>query len=204
MTPLELIDKVRLIQARDEPEQASFAVLSETLSAFVREPANRRMEFPRATTGLYTRLLLNDPSDPFQIVLVLWGPGSESPIHDHSSTIGAVGALAGMTYETKYEISVRDGAEWLREGQTIRLVDGRITPILPDEANQLHAMVNPRQHWAGTVHVYLTPITEFFIYHRGSDGRFQRERRQLWFDGDNAWRFWKSGAVTGTWVPDRS
>jgi hypothetical protein len=74
----------------------------------------------------------------------------------------------------------------------------------PDEANQLHAMVNPRQHWAGTVHIYLTPITEFFIYHRGSDGRFQRERRQLWFDGDNAWRSWKSGAVTGTSVPERS
>jgi predicted metal-dependent enzyme (double-stranded beta helix superfamily) len=103
MNTQQLIHAVRRIKRAELAPHPSIKHLTSVLRAFVGNPANRQaLDFGQVSQGLYTRLLLNSFEDDFQIVVVLWGPGSRSPIHDHEGTVGAVAALAGVTQETKY------------------------------------------------------------------------------------------------------
>ncbi|HEX6292801.1 MAG TPA: cysteine dioxygenase family protein [Herpetosiphonaceae bacterium] len=201
MTPLELIRAIRDTKARAGSQAESLAVLSQALVAFVSEPANQHVNFATTTTGLYTRILLNAFEDDFQIVVVLWGPHSRSPIHDHSGTVGAVAALVGSTKETKYQVMhTKSGTAYLKKLKTTSLSGNQVTPILPDEATQLHDMVNDTDEWAATVHTYLTPVNQFYIYEPQQDGSFEMITKDLWFDVDNAWKSWYSPAVPASEV----
>lgn len=197
MNTQQLIRTVRQIKQEKLTQTQSIRRLTRVLRAFVGNPANRQaLNFAQVSQGLYTRLLLNAFDDDFQIVVVLWGPGSRSPIHDHEETVGAVAALAGATQETKYyRLSHFGNQVELLPGKTMTLRKSAITPILPDEATQLHAMTNATNEWAATVHVYLTPVMNFHIYELQGEEIYQMVERRLWFDADNAWRQWE--AVNG-------
>jgi predicted metal-dependent enzyme (double-stranded beta helix superfamily) len=187
-----LIDAVRHVK---QQQQKSLTGLTAALTAFVTDPANRPVELPSLTSGLYTRILLNAPNDDYQIVVVSWSPGGRSPIHDHDETAGAVAALVGTTLETKHQIVCRSESKVeLAALDTIRLTGQTITPILPDETTQLHDMVNDTDEWSATVHVYLTAIHEFRIYAPDPDGSFSVQPRTLWFDAVDAGRHWPTRA----------
>ena len=189
MDAQQLICTVRDIKRRQLPQQSQITLLSDALQAFVRNPLNRRsLPFGQVSSGLYTRLLLSSFADDFQIVVVLWGAGSRSPIHDHRDTVGAVAALSGATHETKYQRHGQPGdTVRLTQGDTIELRQDTVSPILPDESTQLHAMANRSAEWAATVHVYLTPVMDFHVYEPLGDDRYERVGKRLWFDAENAW-----------------
>jgi predicted metal-dependent enzyme (double-stranded beta helix superfamily) len=192
MNTQQLIQAVRQIKREKLSQTQSITRLSSVLRAFVRNPTNRQaLNFGQVSQGLYTRLLLNSFDDDFQIVAVLWGLGSRSPIHDHEGTVGAVAALVGATKETKYHLLSQHGDQVeLHEGETITLSATTVTPILPDEMTQLHAMTNATNVWAATVHVYLSPVMNFHIYEPQREDIYQMVDRRLWFDADNARRRW--------------
>lgn len=48
-------------------------------------------------------LLYADPDDRFSIVSFVWGPGQQTPIHDHT-VWGVIGMLRGVEYAQSYEI----------------------------------------------------------------------------------------------------
>ncbi|TYB49020.1 cysteine dioxygenase [Actinomadura chibensis] len=191
MNAAELILEIRELKREACPPHRSIERLDGMLTEFVRSGAEGpRPDFTRATRGLYTRLLLNSMKDDFQVVLVLWGPGSRSPIHDHSGTVGMVAAYTGVTRETKYTEGATGpgGCVQLERGGTTVLRGGATTPILPSDGMRLHDMANETAGWSATVHVYLTPILDFHIYEPSTSGYFRREPRELWFDAENAWR----------------
>jgi len=191
VNPPQLIEAVRQVKSRDLAAPQALAEISAALAAFVGDARNQPAALPDTTRGLYTRILLNSPYDDFQIVVVVWGPHSGSPVHDHSDTVGAVAALRGATRETKYELAQRDGDRaQLRRSTVVQLVDGFVTPILPDEALQIHDMVNDTGDWTATVHVYLTPIDHFRTYEPESADWFRAQPRELWFDVEDGWRRW--------------
>lgn len=201
MNARDLIESVRHLKAaaRTMPHRAVFTSLSELLSAFLSEDANRRLPRLRESSDLYVRLLLTSLDEDFQIVVVLWGPGSASPIHDHNGTVGAVSALVGETEETKYEVqSYAGGGTELRRGDTLVLRPTTITPILPNDATQLHDMRNVScREWSATIHVYIDAIKQYGVYHQQPNGRYVRELRNLWFDADEAWTLWAPATGTG-------
>jgi len=146
--------------------------------------------------GLYARYLMSQPEDDFQIVLAMWPPGSSSPIHSHDDVTGAVTCCLGAPLENKYRI-ITEGAEGhsrLERVSSIELGVGEVTPIFPDEDHQLHDMVNPRQTWAATLHVYFRPFKNYNLYIPDTKVPTQGNRRrssrtdtiriptQLWFD----------------------
>ncbi|BCJ62513.1 cysteine dioxygenase [Micromonospora endophytica] len=194
MNPAELIAGVAATKRRGLPAQESMVALSSVLTEFVTDPANRQVVLPRSTRGLYTRMLLNAPDDDFQIVVVSWSPHSASPIHDHSGTIGAVAALTGTTIERKHRIvQSGGGVVRLQQRDVLRLSGRTVTPILPEEDFQLHDMANTTDEWAATVHVYLTPVNDFFIYEPRPDGTYRMQPRRLWFDLQDARHLWDKG-----------
>ncbi|MGW1835087.1 cysteine dioxygenase [Streptomyces sp. BBFR2] len=157
--------------------------LSRALAAFTTSSANQRFAEEYRPSGNYTRLLLNSPRDAYQVVLVFWGPGQGSPVHDHDDTTGVVSALTGETREIKYALTPRgEGRVGLTVASEFALVPGRVSPILPERDKQLHLMVNEQDHWSATVHVYLTAIHRYRQYTVAPDGTYRPSETELWFD----------------------
>ncbi|WP_055554969.1 cysteine dioxygenase family protein [Streptomyces sp. NBRC 110028] len=180
-----LIDAVARIksQADELTQQQIVDSLSRTLAEFTTSAENQVFAEAYSPSGNYTRLLLNDPQEPYQIVLVFWGPGRGSPIHDHDDTIGAVSALTGTAKEIKYIVTRCAGEQVkLTQGDEFTIAPGRVTPILPEDDKQLHLMVNEETRWAATVHVYLTAIHRYRQYEPAPDGLFRTAEISLWFD----------------------
>lgn len=176
----QLVARVAKLAERSDPDLAALEAVLVDFAARGRVPGPETWP---DTTGRYTRVLLNDPEDRFQIVVVFWPPGSRSAIHDHAETHGAVMCLFGEVRETKYarrELGKsRVALEAVADGP---LRVGEFSPITPEDGAQLHDMVNASQAWAATIHVYLRAIDRFGVYRATDGGSFVREGRSLWFD----------------------
>lgn len=159
----------------------------------------------RASYGRYPRILLNDPSDAFQLILVLWPPGGRSAIHDHDESLGGVVALWGELVETKYTARREgDGSVELRASDRRALRRGDFTPILPEDGLQLHDMANEGLEWGATVHVYLRSIADYHSYSPAGPGH-REHAHSFWFDyedGAATWDEWvRDGAGSSEPVP---
>ena len=182
---IEEVDLTRITATRLNNGQLTER-LSETLGAFTGTAENQDFAAQFSPTGNYMRLLLNSPEDEFQIVLVFWGPGQGSPVHDHDGTVGVVSALTGQVNEIKYQISGRDqSGVTLKEESKFTICPRKITTILPEEGKQLHLMANETQQWAATVHVYLTAINSYRVYERQHGDLYRPVDTELWFDRVN-------------------
>ncbi|MFE7131823.1 cysteine dioxygenase [Streptomyces sp. NPDC057638] len=181
-------------QAGELTPQQIIDRLSHALTEFTTSARNQDFAAAYQPSGNYTRLLLNSPDDPYQVVLVFWAPGMGSPIHDHADTIGAVSALAGETKEIKYGVRTVGEAVELTEVSKFTIAPGRIAPILPENDQQLHLMVNEAPHWAATVHVYLTAIHRYRQYEAVPGGAFRTAETSLWFDEYAVGRTMPTGA----------
>ncbi|MGH4020182.1 MAG: cysteine dioxygenase [Pseudonocardiaceae bacterium] len=188
MNVYDLTAAVGRIKARSErlPRHRVVDELSDALGSFVSDEDSKTFVEQLSPNGNYTRLLLNSPDDSFQIVLVLWGPGRGSPIHDHDGTVGVVSSIMGTTREIKYEVLQQRGQESvLARGDEILIAPTHVTPIFPEPDTQLHLMINDTSQWTATVHVYLDAIDRYRLYHQQSGNLYRSELTELWFDQVN-------------------
>lgn len=158
--------------------------LREILKQFVACTDTSSIQACFKSQGLYRRQQVSAPQDDFHIVIAIWQPHSSSPIHDHNETTGAVVTLVGETIETKYERVASLGNYCLLKSSETRLLNSTtVSPILPgNEGFQLHAMHNPHNTWAATLHVYLHPLKRFNLYHSQAFGLHTQTSEELWFD----------------------
>ena len=173
----------RIKQACLSPDVA-VGHLSDVLKQFITCTDTSPIKSSLESQGLYRRQRLSAPQDDFHIVVAIWKPNSSSPIHDHDNTTGAVITLVGETIETKYERAASLGNYcFLNSGEPKVLDATAVSPILPGEGGlQLHAMHNPRDHWAATLHVYLHPLKTFNLYHAQACELYTQTPADLWFD----------------------
>ena len=158
--------------------------LSEALEEFVAGADVSSVERCFTSKSLYRRQRLSAPEDDFHIVMAIWRPNSSSPIHYHDETTGVVTTLIGTTIERKYEkVAALGQYHYLEAGPAEVLEAKTISPILPEsEGAQLHAMHNPYDVWAATLHVYLHPLTQFNLYHAQAGELYTQTAEKLWFD----------------------
>jgi len=81
-----------------------------------------------ALTGYQQYLLHADSRERFSVVSFVWGPGQNSPIHDHT-VWGIVGVLRGAEIEQHYA-RTKDG-RLVEEGEPARLTRGEVTAVSP-------------------------------------------------------------------------
>lgn len=196
----ELIDAVaRTRKTTGRTPDQLVGKLSAALAEFTSTTENQSFAARFSPTGNYMRLLLNRPEDEFQIVLVFWGPGKGSPIHDHDGTIGVVSALTSQVKEVKYRVTDRnESGVSLAEHSNFLITPNKITAILPEDDKQLHLMMNDTGSWAATVHVYLTAIHRYRLYEPRDEGRYQPVETDLWFDRINVGREMPKGPPRGS------
>ena len=77
----------------------------------------------------YQQYLLHaDPDDRFSVVSFVWGPGQETPIHDHT-VWGVIGMLRGDELAQGYQIAA-DGVPQAT-GEEVRLQPGDVEFVSP-------------------------------------------------------------------------
>jgi cysteine dioxygenase len=113
----------------------------------------------RFSDAAYTRNIISE--NPFFRLLVLcWGPGQISPIHDHAGSTCAVLVVRGTATETRYTLT----AEGLAR-PTDTLVYGPGT-VFGGQDTDIHALGNCRHDGAGLVslHIYSPPLVHMNLY----------------------------------------
>lgn len=73
-------------------------------------------------------LLYADPDDRFSVVSFVWGPGQETPIHDHT-VWGVIGMLRGAEVTQRYQIAADGSPEPI--GEEIALIPGAVEFVSP-------------------------------------------------------------------------
>jgi predicted metal-dependent enzyme (double-stranded beta helix superfamily) len=94
-------------------------------------------------------LLYCDPRERFCVVSFVWGPGQQTPVHDHM-VWGLVGMLRGSEISTAYTPS----ADSLAQGERTVLVPGQIEPLFPEDGD-IHVVRNAHADQVSiSIHVY--------------------------------------------------
>ena len=98
----------------------------------------------------------------FEILVLCWGEGQESPIHDHAQSICTMVVLEGSAVTTLYKV---EAGTLLEEG-TSALEVGSITTVY---GGDIHKVGNPAGSGQRlmTIHFYLPPIPEMLVWDEG-------------------------------------
>ena len=104
-----------------------------------------------SATGYRQYLLHADSQERFSVVSFVWGPGQQSPIHDHT-VWGIVGVLRGAELEQSYART--PNGRLVEQGQPSRLDEGQVTAVSP-EIGDYHRVSNALSDRPSiSIHVY--------------------------------------------------
>jgi predicted metal-dependent enzyme (double-stranded beta helix superfamily) len=120
------------------------------LTLLLKEPGWLPAAFAAPHPEHYQQYLLwCDPFERFSIVSFVWGPGQQTPIHDHR-TWGVVGQLRGREVSTNY----RRGADGRLTVASVDALEPGQTIAFSPEQGDIHQVVNDGPEVAISVHVY--------------------------------------------------
>ncbi|MNN56425.1 Cysteine dioxygenase type I [compost metagenome] len=85
-------------------------------------------EMAQPHPGYYQQhLLYCDPLDRFSLVSFVWGPGQQTPVHDHT-VWGLIGVLRGAELDQRYR---DDDGHMVPDGEPERLSAGQVAVVSP-------------------------------------------------------------------------
>lgn len=178
----ELIDRLRDAVALGEPAAVTRRVQHdlETLIAAGLD-LGERFRRPRED-GYARRLLHREPDGRFTVVVMTWGPGQGTPLHDHAGIWCVEGVVDGQLEVARYELLATDddGTHHFAErGRTAAGVGACGALIPPFE---YHTLANTRADRAAiTVHVYGGDMDHCSVFEPRPEGGWTRQRKQLSF-----------------------
>ncbi|KAL2912677.1 hypothetical protein HK105_207784 [Polyrhizophydium stewartii] len=114
--------------------------------------------------GRYTRNLVDAGNGRFNLMVLCWGPGQASPIHDHANSHCLVKVLEGAIDETQYEWPEGVAEDDDETAATRSLTVKQRATYTTDEVTYmhdkigLHKVANPRSTGAISLHLYTPPI----------------------------------------------
>ena len=112
--------------------------------------------------GKYTRNLVRRTED-YELLVLCWGAGQESPIHNHMGQRCWMSIVEGEVEEVHFKRQ-EDGAGPLIEGPTRRFERGQCAFINDDIA--LHLVRGADGKAAASLHVYSKPYDVCLVYDR--------------------------------------
>ncbi|WP_420995673.1 cysteine dioxygenase [Cupriavidus sp. 30B13] len=109
-------------------EAAVLAQASGALAALVAQDDWLPEEMARPHPVYYQQhLLYGDPLDRFSLVSFVWGPGQQTPVHDHT-VWGLIGVLRGAEIDQRYRV---DGGRLVADGEEVLLGAGQVAAVSP-------------------------------------------------------------------------
>lgn len=158
--------------------------VSRTLIAAFRDgsfPLPRR--FHRTSIDRYARRLLHrDPERGYSVVVMTWGPGQGTPLHDHAGKWCVEGVVHGRVRVRRFDLLERsDDLYRFREAEILSSAVGSAGALIPPL--EYHVVENEfEDRHSITVHVYGGDMDACSIFERDASGWYRCRRKTLAFD----------------------
>ena len=128
----------------------------------------------------YARHLLHlDPDRRFSIVVMVWGPGQRTPIHDHGGMWCVEGVYQGAIRVTRYDLDAPMSGQVARfhRYEVIEAGVGRTGSLIPPV--DYHTIENEHAETAITVHTYGGEMSTCQVFLPRPDGAYDATVKQL-------------------------
>ena len=180
----ELIHSIDEAVALPTPERQT-AAIKRLLAQAIRDggvPLGPRFFVPKP--DCYARRLLHrDPRTGWTAVVMTWGPGQGTPLHDHAGIWCVEGTVHGEMEVVQYEIAERDDAERYRfepRGR-VRALPGAAGALIPPF--EYHVLGNALDGEVSvTLHVYGGEMSRCHVFEPDADGWHRRVAKPLHYD----------------------
>lgn len=175
-----LIPQLRKAVALGEPE-AIAERLKHDLSDLIEAGEIRLPErLTRVSPDAYARrLLYRDPETGFTAVVMTWGPGQRTPLHDHAGIWCVEGVVEGRMEVEQFELVEERGERCRFESRGHMVVGpGSSGALIPPF--EYHVLANAsKEDKAVTLHVYGGEMDHCAAYEPRRDGSFERKPKSL-------------------------
>jgi predicted metal-dependent enzyme (double-stranded beta helix superfamily) len=152
------------------------AALQEALRAGTLTLADR---FRQARPDTYARRLLHrDPDGRYTMVVMTWGPGQGTALHDHAGIWCVECVVDGLMEVAQYELTTeRDGAYTFVERNRVKAGRGSAGCLIPPF--EYHTLANAASGSSVTLHVYGGEMDHCHIFEPSSERTWRRVRKEL-------------------------
>jgi len=124
------------------------------------------------------RLLHRDPSGLYTMVVMTWGPGQKTALHDHAGIWCVECVVDGQMEVAQYDLlSEHDGA--FRFEMRHHVVAGRGTAGCLIPPFEYHTLGNACPSPSVTLHVYGGEMDHCHVFEPAADGSYRRIRKDL-------------------------
>ena len=140
-----------------------------------------RFRVPRADTYA-RRLLYRDPAGRYTAIVMTWGPGQKTALHDHGGLWCVEGVVEGQMTVTQYDVQRDDdGLFRARPLTTLQAGTGSAGYLIPPTDH--HVLGNARSDVVSiTLHIYGGDLDDCRVFTPATaDGRYQESMRTLSF-----------------------
>ena len=127
------------------------------------------------------RLLYRDPELDFTAVVMTWGPGQRTALHDHAGIWCVEGVVEGEMEVCRYELTGEEGDDLCRfeERGRVRAMAGSAGALIPPFEHHVLANPNP-DRTALTLHVYGGEMDHCSVFEpEEPDGLYRRRFHAL-------------------------
>jgi len=141
--------------------------------------------FHRVRPDTYARRLLHrDDALGYTAVVMTWGPGQRTPLHDHAGIWCVEGVVEGRMDVTQFDL-VGDhggsaGAYRFEQKGSVHAEVGSAGSLIPPF--DYHVLANALDRPSITLHVYGGEMTTCHVFEPDDGGRYLRRDRALSYD----------------------
>src|SRR5262245_13694906 len=176
----ELVDRVNRSVAAGSVEAITARVKADLEDLLGRSVLVLDDRFRQPRPDHYARrLLYQDPSDRFTAVVMTWGPGQGTPVHDHGGLWCVEGVVEGEMTVTQYDVAA-DGDHFrvAPAGRPLTAGIGSAGRLIPP--TDYHVLANAQPDAASiTLHVYGGSLDGCRIFLPDADGLYRQSVRAL-------------------------
>ena len=143
-------------------------------------------EFRRPIEGTYARRLLHrDPDGQYTMVVMTWGPGQKTALHDHAGIWCVEGVVEGGMDVTQFDLiedpAAPEGGSYRFEEQgCVHAAVGSAGCLIPPF--DYHVLANALDVPSITLHIYGGEMTTCHVFEPDGTGRYIRRDRALSYD----------------------
>ncbi len=136
-------------------------------------------EFRQPIAGTYARRLLHrDPAGRYTMVVMTWGPGQKTALHDHAGIWCVECVVDGNMEVAQYDLLSESGDEFRFERRS-HVVAGRGSAGCLIPPFEYHTLGNAADSPSVTLHVYGGEMDHCHVFEPSGDGSYRRVRKEL-------------------------
>jgi 3-mercaptopropionate dioxygenase len=135
--------------------------------------------FKQPIEGTYARRLLHrDDGGQYTMVVMTWGPGQKTALHDHAGIWCVECVVDGNMEVAQYDL-VSEKDDTFRFEQRSRVIAGRGSAGCLIPPFEYHTLGNAAETPSVTLHVYGGEMDHCHVFEPAGDGSYRRVRKDL-------------------------